>query len=55
MAAIPGLGGEVATQELNITVKPRQRFRCSDEMKASAVLLTTLGNVCPTFINLKAT
>ena len=55
MAAIPGLGGELAPQDINITVKPGRRFRCSDEMKASAILLTTLGNVCSTFIHLKAT
>ena len=49
MAAIPGLGGELAPPDINITVKPGRRFRCSDEMKASAILLTTLGNMLLNF------
>ena len=44
MAAIPGLGGGLMPQDTNVTgAAPGRRFRCSDEMKASAVLLTSLG------------
>ena len=44
MAAIPGLGGGLMPQDTNMTgAVPGRRFRCSDEMKASAVLLTSLG------------
>jgi len=42
MAAIPGLGGGVP-QDLNITGRHGVTFRCSDEMRASAFLLTSLG------------
>ena len=42
MAAIPGLGGGVP-QDVNITGRPGANFRCSEEMKASAFLLTSLG------------
>ena len=47
MAAIPGLGGGLMPQDTNVTgAAPGRRFRCSDEMKASAVLLTSLGRGC---------
>ena len=47
MAAIPGLGGGLMPQDTNVTgAVPGRRFRCSDEMKASAVLLTSLGRGC---------
>jgi len=42
MAAIPGLGGGVP-QDVNITGRHGVHFRCSDEMRASAFLLTSLG------------
>ena len=49
MAAIPGLGGGLTSQDVNITGEtPGRQFRCSDEMKASAVLLTSLGTVAQT-------
>ena len=45
MAAIPGLGGGLTPQDMNVTGDdPRHGFKCSDEMKASAVLLTSLGS-----------
>jgi len=47
MAAIPGLGGGLATQDPNNTggIVPGKTFKCSDEMKASAILLTSLGSL----------
>ena len=55
MAAIPGLGGGLATQDPNNTggIVPGKTFKCSDEMKASAILLTSLGSVSQNFISTK--
>ena len=44
MAAIPGLGVGVP-QDLNITGRLGVNFHCSEEMRASAFLLTSLGGL----------
>ena len=42
MAAIPGLDGGVP-KDLNITGRQGVNFRCSEELRAAAFLLTSLG------------